>query len=58
MDANGFRALADRCRELELARVAVKDDIRRQLREWIGECEAEAEVAEKAERPRAGRAGV
>ena len=55
MDANGFRALANRCREL--ARVAVRDDLRCQFREWIGDFEAEAEIADKAERRRAGRAG-
>ena len=48
MDAQGFRALADRCREL--ARVAVRDDIREQLRQWMYDFEAEAEAAEKAER--------
>jgi hypothetical protein len=48
MDANGFRALADRCRDM--ARVAERDDIRQQLRHWIDDFEAEAEVAEGAER--------
>ena len=47
MDAQGFRALADRCREL--ARVAVRDDIRRQLCQWIDDFEAEAVAAETAE---------
>ncbi len=46
MDAEGFRALAPRCRELVL--VAVRDDIRRQLRQWADDFEAEAEAAEKA----------
>lgn len=46
MDAEGFRALAARCRELVL--VAVRDDIRRQLRQWADDFETEAEAAEKA----------
>lgn len=45
MDAAGFRALADRCREL--TRVAVRDDVRRQLRQWSEDFEAEAEAAEE-----------
>ena len=47
MDAERFRALADRCREL--ARVATRDDIRQQLREWTREFEAEADAAEKVQ---------
>ena len=47
MTAQGFRALADRCREL--ARVAARDDIRQQLCEWVHDFEAEAEAAEKTE---------
>jgi hypothetical protein len=54
MNAQGFRALADRCRDM--ARVAERDDIRQQLRQWIDDFEAEAEVAEGAERrPHYGR---
>lgn len=45
MDAEGFRALADRCREL--GRVAERDDVRRQLRQWEDDFEVEAEAAEK-----------
>jgi hypothetical protein len=45
MDAAGFRALADRCREL--TRVAVRDDVRRQLRQWSEDFEAEADAAEE-----------
>jgi hypothetical protein len=43
MDAERFRALADRCREL--SRVAERDDIRRQLRQWEEEFEMDAETA-------------
>jgi hypothetical protein len=46
MNAREFRALAERCRELQ--RVSVKDDIREQLRQWAEDCEAEAETVEKA----------
>ena len=42
MDAAGFRALADRCREL--TRVAVRDDVRRQLRQSSEDFEAEADA--------------
>jgi hypothetical protein len=48
MDAEGFRTLADRCREL--LRIAVRDDVRRQLRQWIHDFEAEAEAAERPSR--------
>jgi hypothetical protein len=48
MNANGFRALADRCRDM--ARVAERDDIRQQLRQWVDDFETEAEVAEGEER--------
>jgi len=47
MDAERFRALADRC--LELSRVAARDDIRQQLRQWAAEFEAEAKAAEEAQ---------
>ena len=46
MDAGRLRALASRCRDL--ARVAIRDDIRRQLREWTDEFEAEAKAKERA----------
>ena len=45
MDARGFRALADRCKEL--ARGAARDDIRQQLRQWAEDFEGEAEAAER-----------
>jgi len=48
MDAAGFRALAERCREL--TRVAVRDDVRRQLRQWSEDFEAEADAAEEKTR--------
>ena len=48
MDAQQFRALANRCGEL--ARVAERDDIREQLRQWAIDFEAEAEAADKPER--------
>lgn len=48
MDAQRFRELANRCREP--ARVAEKDDIREQLRQWTIEFEAEAKAAEKPSR--------
>jgi hypothetical protein len=47
MNADRFRALADRCKEL--ARLAARDDIRQQLREWTHEFEAEAEAVEEME---------
>jgi hypothetical protein len=46
VNAREFRALAHRCRELQ--RVAVRDDIREQLRQWAIDFEAEAETVEKA----------
>ena len=46
MDAARLRALAKRCRDL--ARCAIRDDIRRQLREWTHEFEAEAKAKEGA----------
>jgi hypothetical protein len=44
MDAQGFRALAQRCREL--SRIAARSEIREQLREWVDDFEAEAEAVE------------
>jgi len=44
MNAREFWAMADRCRELQ--RVAVRDDIREQLRQWAEDFEAEAETIE------------
>jgi hypothetical protein len=55
MDAHGFRALADRCKTL--ARIAVRDDIREQLRQWVHDFEAEAEAADSRERSRGAALG-
>jgi len=46
MNAQEFRAIAERCRELQ--RVAVRDDVRDQLRQWAEDFEAEAEAVEHA----------
>ena len=45
MNARQFRAMADRCHEL--LRVAVRDDLREQLRQWATDFEAEAETLDK-----------
>ncbi len=45
MDAQGFRALAQRCRDL--LRVAARDDLREQLRQWAEDFDAEADAIEK-----------
>ena len=46
MDQVKLRAIAARCRELGL--VAVRDDIREQLRQWAEEFDAEAEAMKPA----------
>jgi hypothetical protein len=46
MNAREFRSMAERCRELQ--RVAVRDDVREQLRQWAEDFEAEAETVDKA----------
>jgi len=46
MTAREFRVMADRCRELQ--RVAVRDDIREQLRQWAFDFDAEAEAVANA----------
>jgi hypothetical protein len=46
MNAREFRALADRCRDLQ--RIAVRDEVRQQLRQWAEDFEAEADAVEKA----------
>ena len=46
MNAGEFRAMAERCRQLQ--RVAVRDDVRDQLRQWVNDFEDEAENIEKA----------
>ena len=43
--AEDFRDKAERCRVL--LRVAVRDDVREQLREWAHDFDAEAEMIEK-----------
>ena len=48
MDAEGFRALADRYRHM--ARVAQRGDIRQQLRQGVDDFEAKAEAAGKTQR--------
>jgi hypothetical protein len=40
METNRLRGIADRCREL--ARIAVRDEVRQQLHLWAEEFEAEA----------------
>ncbi len=45
MNAREFRAMADRCRELH--RIAVRDEVREQLRRWTEDFVAEAEAIEK-----------
>ena len=51
MNAREFRALAGRCRELQ--RVAVRDDVREQLRQWATDFDAEADAVEMAASHRA-----
>ena len=43
--AQDFRDKAQRCREL--LRVAIRDDVREQLREWAADFDAEAERIER-----------
>ena len=45
MDAQDFRAQAQRCREL--SRIAVRSEVREQLRQWVDDFEAEAEAVER-----------
>ena len=45
MDPNKMRAIAARCREL--SRVAVRDDIREQLRQWAEEFDTQADAIER-----------
>ena len=47
MDAQAFRALAQRCRDL--IQIATRSEVREQLREWVDDFEAEAEAAERRE---------
>jgi HPt (histidine-containing phosphotransfer) domain-containing protein len=46
MNAREFRALADRCRDLE--RTAVRDEVRQQFHQWVEDLEAEAKAVENA----------
>jgi hypothetical protein len=55
MDPDKMRAIAARCREL--SRVAVRDDIREQLRQWAEEFETHAEAMEKTADYSAARPG-
>jgi hypothetical protein len=45
MNARQFRGMADRC--YELFRVATRDDVREQLRQWAIDFDAEAEALDK-----------
>ena len=45
MDEQEFRAMADRCREL--MRIAVRDEVREQLRQWAEDFDAEADDLEQ-----------
>ncbi len=45
MDAPEFRAMADRCREL--LRIAARDEVREQLRQWAEDFDAEADELEQ-----------
>jgi hypothetical protein len=44
MNAQEFRAQAQRCRELSV--VAVRSEVREQLRQWVDDFEAEAKALE------------
>jgi hypothetical protein len=44
VDAQDFRALAQRCRDL--LQVAVRPEVKEQLREWVVDFENEAEALE------------
>lgn len=46
MEIDDYRAMAERCRDL--LRVAVRDDIREQLRRWAEDFDAEADALEHA----------
>ena len=46
MNTRQFQAMAQRCRDLE--RIAVRDEIREQLRQWAVDFEAEADAVAKA----------
>ena len=44
MDEQDFRAMAERCRAL--IRIAVRDEVREQLRQWADDFDAEADALE------------
>ena len=44
MDAQDFRAMAQRCRDLLL--IAVRPEVKEQLRQWVDDFENEAEAME------------
>jgi hypothetical protein len=44
MDAQDFRAMAQRCRDL--LRIAVRSEVKEQLRQWVDDFEDEAEAIE------------
>ena len=46
MNAREYQAMADRCREL--LRIAVRDEVREQLRQWADDFEAEADKITRA----------
>jgi len=53
MDAENLRAKAQRCRDLQ--RIAVRQEVRDQLREWADDFEVEAEVIDRRALARSGR---
>jgi hypothetical protein len=55
MDAQAFRALARRCREL--SRIAARSEVREQLRQWVDDFEAEAKAVEGRHFPDKADAG-
>jgi hypothetical protein len=44
MDAQDFRAMAQRCRDL--LRIAVRSEVKEQLRQWVDDFEDEAQAIE------------
>jgi hypothetical protein len=44
VDAQDFRAMAQRCRDL--LRIAVRPEVKEQLHEWVEDFEAEAKALE------------
>jgi len=56
MDCDDFRALAQRCRDL--LQIAVRSEVKEQLRQWIDDFEDEAEALEGRRSRRAADAGT